>query len=1238
MPEVTAENIRGLLGIEEKDKPATFVKSPEDVTPENIRSVLGLKKETRPEDVSSGNIRSLLGIEEEPRVLIPVPGVSLKRFILPEMPEEMTLMKTPLRMTEEMKGEIEESRREWESEMAARITRKPLTYHQQQMQSSMRMLRAMGGAITAPLRGLAVEMHRASLKSQHATEDQLKEVPTFKDMFSYEMVFAPPTASEIELMGLPEWRKEFIEKIRGEMRETLPGRIALGARDLFFEVAVDPITHGELWNAGMRLIGFKQVLKKEANVRAMRNALRKETVWGQGVFDDTVRRIASKDPDAWRQLTGSDAQWRRIFRTASARSTAVARPEMTVSAKQLLANRGFAPEEIAGLTEVVTKQGVTPEVIKTLARRGLSAEQIRRVVRLKQPVSIKEGLARLGKIEQSMKLDEVAKIGQIESAKIRSYELMQNARIEAEARARNLSLSGAELQEQARKLGFKTRKEMQEGVAEGERLIKERLYASPGQLRRRFLTERLYGEPTDAEVSTRIIRGEAPLQQIRPVGKLNTQAQIAERRAREIARKTKEKLKQTATQLRRESRKKFTDGDISDTSAIGAQESSAHDFVLINNHTDDAIVQTNRAADIRKERYNRRRLARHVKDTKITPEEVVEQAARRHEVDGESLRAAENLGILYEGASQSAPAFSRRVFGGGYVGRFMSFIASTERKAQQWASGFELASRFRRYQSLRDISNVRVSKVLKEFRKLIRNKNDEIALIAKIEGREIPVQVKDMERINRAEALWDATRRITRNAALDAGIDVGYIEKYWPRYYSEKMMDSVSWRNEAIQSMLRSGEAATVADANRLLGILRQNQRGRMAAHLELRRATNLPGYINDDFFYVAQQYMRRSNERIYQSRIFGKQDEIYMSLLKQAEAQGGVGFREMLEKWGDLELRKRGLEEILGSSQRRERLFRNVRAVTSGFSLSISTGVLQASQSVFVAASGGIMRTMAQVILRPRQSMRALREIGYVIDDVGHPLLMETSTMFEKRLLGEKVARVMLAPTGIVFMDRLFRGAAAVIGRSKADELFEIMRAGRGRSFEAMKRLRESGVDVTTAMERGGLTEVERNIFARDFSRVANVEANLADLPEWWRGGGIKTMFQFKSFMYGSARGFKRILHDELKIKGPAFFTKSLLTFVVGGEVVGEAINDIRAQIRGKKRTTELGERMLENLSTIGVLSVWEFMRDMAYYGMEPPAAGKARRLAMRIKAGDFHGAFGEVFPTFRPAPKRTK
>jgi hypothetical protein len=111
--------------------------------------------------------------------------------------------------------------------------------------------------------------------------------------------------------------------------------------------------------------------------------------------------------------------------------------------------------------------------------------------------------------------------------------------------------------------------------------------------------------------------------------------------------------------------------------------------------------------------------------------------------------------------------------------------------------------------------------------------------------------------------------------------------------------------------------------------------------------------------------------------------------------------------------------------------------------------------------------------------------------------------------------------------------------------------------------------------------------------SKITQFKTGALDLPEFFTSPEYKIFTQFKSFAVNQAKFIKdNVINETLKGN-----FAPLTRFAVFGQLVGEGVGDIKAFIRGKKRTKGFN-RLLENYATIGGFGLFSDLVSAANYG----------------------------------------
>lgn len=353
--------------------------------------------------------------------------------------------------------------------------------------------------------------------------------------------------------------------------------------------------------------------------------------------------------------------------------------------------------------------------------------------------------------------------------------------------------------------------------------------------------------------------------------------------------------------------------------------------------------------------------------------------------------------------------------------------------------------------------------------------------------------------------------------------------------------------------------------------------------NLEFQRILDwFPDVLRTDKQVVAD-YLTRAYNRIYQVKNFGSKNQVGENLIKQLERQGY-----------DAQTARTIMERSLGINPRNakaEKLSNIARTAQAIIKLPLAA-ITNVNQTVNTASSFGTSRVLREVgeylmggkKLKELKSLKSgatleatLREIndqwvgtGSIISKIAAPFFKDV----------EKFNRVIAANTGM---------------RAATDWFSKLLK--NPNNPKLAERLRGLGIDVQAALQRGALTNEELLIAGQKAVKRTQFKTRALDLPATWSSPGGKVATQFKSFGFKHGQFIRDELLKPLTKGNPIPLTTYLL---LGGVVIGEGTNDVKAFINRKERPTDPVERFTQNITAVGGLGLYQSLLESAEFGYE--------------------------------------
>jgi len=412
--------------------------------------------------------------------------------------------------------------------------------------------------------------------------------------------------------------------------------------------------------------------------------------------------------------------------------------------------------------------------------------------------------------------------------------------------------------------------------------------------------------------------------------------------------------------------------------------------------------------------------------------------------------------------------------------------------------------------------------------------------------------------IAQAVSEWQAVHPQIRQRAVDAGLDIGDLgPNYYPHFINyDEVFKNRNTYNEAINHLVKTGQAKTPEDAIQLLSFARDTSRNREFGNLEASRLIDLPNYDKTPNSLI--NYLNGSTKRIAHTETFGAKDENALKLIGKIGLEGG-----------DTEAAKNAFDIAVGAKKYNptsEKISGNIRKylTTTRLGLGALTNV---SQNVNTGIVTGHLRTMGAMLKQLDPKTRSFVGDTGVISDA---LLNDLKTQygyesFANKVLGKAVNKVTAPFFGNV--EKFNRAVSATAGRDYALRL-----AQKGDE----NTLRKLG--VTGEIKNKTLTEPQQIQAARKIVEKTQFKVDPQDLPGWADSPGGKLVSQFRTFSY--AQG-KFVSNEILKpaAKGNILPLGRLLASLP----LGYALYEARRAIDGRPEETDKTKVALQSWSKVG-------------------------------------------------------
>lgn len=358
-------------------------------------------------------------------------------------------------------------------------------------------------------------------------------------------------------------------------------------------------------------------------------------------------------------------------------------------------------------------------------------------------------------------------------------------------------------------------------------------------------------------------------------------------------------------------------------------------------------------------------------------------------------------------------------------------------------------------------------------------------------------------------------------------------------------------------------------------------------------------GYRKD--IGVLDEYLSDAYRRIAESEHLGKS---LQKVFSQAEFSGKKGTE--LTKYVEDSIKRETGREKHGPVAKTAMKARHLQALSD---LAL-TAIYQPGQAAHTAAYGGMRRS--------------LRAIGRIFQDSGK----ELNDAIRSGSLASTIRGELAAASGAEGKTAKFTHGF-MYGAPTVDKWMRVHSNVVGKLL----------VEDALAGKKGAISDLKRLGFTREsnprevgkaLADKTQFRTGVLDMPNWASTPGGKLASQYSTFMYQQTR----FIHD--LFKDPKANAKPIARFLVGAQILGEMIGDIRASLKGddiwgddedewiailkNKRVPNPAMRALQNLSLVG-------------------GAGAVQVLMERFASSDFPGnLLGPVPNTVLEGLKKTK
>lgn len=405
---------------------------------------------------------------------------------------------------------------------------------------------------------------------------------------------------------------------------------------------------------------------------------------------------------------------------------------------------------------------------------------------------------------------------------------------------------------------------------------------------------------------------------------------------------------------------------------------------------------------------------------------------------------------------------------------------------------------------------------------------------------------------------WQATHPRIRERAVSAGLDVGDLgPNYYPHFIDyDKVFKDKNTYNEAVNHIIKTGQAQTPEEAIKLLGYARDVSRNREFGNLEASRLVDLPFYDKTPNSLIS--YLTGSTKRIAHTETFGQKDEKALRLVSKIGQEGG-----------DTEAAKNAFDVAVGAkkyNQSTESASRNIRKYITTTRLGLGA-LTNTSQSVNTGIVTGHLRTLGAMLKQFDPKTREfVGDTGVISDALLNDLRTQKGVeSFSQKVWG-KVLNKITAP-GFGAVEKFNRSVAATAGRDYA------LRLAQKGDIATLQKL-----GVTGNIEGKTLTEAQQIQAARKIVEKTQFKVDPQDLPGWVDSPGGKLVSQFRTFSYNQGKFFSNEI-----LKPAARGNLMPLGRMLAALPLGYALYETRRAIDGRPEDEDKLKVGLQSFSKIG-------------------------------------------------------
>lgn len=414
--------------------------------------------------------------------------------------------------------------------------------------------------------------------------------------------------------------------------------------------------------------------------------------------------------------------------------------------------------------------------------------------------------------------------------------------------------------------------------------------------------------------------------------------------------------------------------------------------------------------------------------------------------------------------------------------------------------------------------------------------------------------------VEKAISEWQNTHPQIRQKGLDVGMEIGDLgKKYYPHFIDyERVFKDKNTYNQAINHLVKTGQAKSQEEAIKLLSYARDVSRNRTVGNLEASRTIDLPFY--DKTPNSLKNYIQSATRRIAQVQTFGAKDEKALQLISKAGQQGY-----------DTEAMKNAYDVAVGAKKYNpltEKTSNNLRRFSTTTRLGLGA-LTNASQSVNTGIVTGHLRTMGAMLKQLDPKTRSfVADTGTISDAVLNDIRQSGAGLehFKGQNILSKGVDKITAP-GFGAVEKFNRSVASVAGRDYA------LRLAQKGDEATLRRL-----GVTGEIKNNTLTMPQQIQAARKVVEKTQFKVDPQDLPGWVDSPGGKLVAQFRTFSY--AQG-KFVSNEILKPMKQGNFKPAAR--LLAALPLGYALYETRRAIDGRPQETDPTKLAVNVLGKVG-------------------------------------------------------